>query len=592
MGFFGFGKKNTAEATVKVNYNGKEAKKGLLSLKKTIGAVITALAIKQVAQYTAQLAELGAQADSVSKNFENFAKRQGRSTEEMMAKLRKATLGMVNDLELQQRAMQAMVSGVQFDDIITSMEFVTKFASATGTDVSQKMMTTMTGLARGSAQFLDDIGIQVMGSKDVVNDAIAQMKEKMDQFTTSEDDAAVKSKQLRAEFENQKILLGKELLPLYNDLLSVLNKLVVPMGRFVRRLVQANKVLFTSLTAEQLQVDLYIEQAEQLNNSNNLFELRAKKLKQIADLESAQQRLGIDNQKRINDLKNQEIKLAGAMIRIQERQKAEGITPTPITPKPPEDKANTEKQKRELEDLWKWYDDRRAEQLKKDIKAEGNAAQSKIDIQIEALEKELEIIEEKELAEAEAQRKRIEHDRELEAMQQSRFNSAKTINNALMQLAGDNETARKAFARTQQGIAVSEAIVNVYKAGTGALADTPGGAITRILAMGSAIAAGLLEVGSIQAQHFQTGKIGDTKRARQGDNILASLGLGETVISAPQTAAHEDTLRAIQNNTANTAAGVRSMGGGDTINFYGASNEQILNVINAKERKRSTGLRI
>ena len=111
--------------------------------------------------------------------------------------------------------------------------------------------------------------------------------------------------------------------------------------------------------------------------------------------------------------------------------------------------------------------------------------------------------------------------------------------------------------------------------------------------MGAAIAAGLAQVVTIQSQNFQTGRIGDSRRGRQADDIAAMIGQGETIIPAPQSAAHEDTLRAIMNNTANTSAGVRSMsGGGDTIQIFGASNEQILQVINAKERKRSTGLRI
>ena len=157
----------------------------------------------------------------------------------------------------------------------------------------------------------------------------------------------------------------------------------------------------------------------------------------------------------------------------------------------------------------------------------------------------------------------------------------------------EGEEKRRAFARVQQGIAIAEATISAIKAGTGALADTPGGAFTRILSMGAAIAAGLAQVVTIQSQNFQTGRIGDSRRGRQADDIAAMIGQGETIIPAPQSAAHEDTLRAIMNNTANTSAGVRSMsGGGDTIQIFGASNEQILQVINAKERKRSTGLRI
>lgn len=154
----------------------------------------------------------------------------------------------------------------------------------------------------------------------------------------------------------------------------------------------------------------------------------------------------------------------------------------------------------------------------------------------------------------------------------------------------EGEEKRRAFARVQQGIAIAEATIAAIQMGIGAGVYATGGPVTKILAMGATIAAGLAEVAVIQSQNFQTGIIGDVKRGRQADSIPALIGRGESVISAPQTAAHEDTLRAIQNNTANTAAGMR--GGGDTINIYGASNEEILNVINAKERKNLTGLRI
>jgi TP901 family phage tail tape measure protein len=153
-----------------------------------------------------------------------------------------------------------------------------------------------------------------------------------------------------------------------------------------------------------------------------------------------------------------------------------------------------------------------------------------------------------------------------------------------------SQKKRRAFARVQQGVAVAEATMNAFKAGAGAAADTPGGPIIRGIASGLAIAQGLVTVGLIQAQNFQTGRIGEKSRTRNVDNIPALLGRGETVISAPQSAANEDLLRAIQNNTANTAQGVAQTGGHTTINIVGASTEQVLNVITQSERTNSTGL--
>jgi hypothetical protein len=145
---------------------------------------------------------------------------------------------------------------------------------------------------------------------------------------------------------------------------------------------------------------------------------------------------------------------------------------------------------------------------------------------------------------------------------------------------------RRAFARIQQGIAIAEAIVNVGKAATGTFADTPGGVFTRVLAMAAAIATGMAQVATIEAQQFQTGRIGKKKRSRQGDSINAMIGEGETIVPAPQSAAHDEELRAIVNNTANTAAGMRKMQGATIINnYYGLSTEQVLQAQTAINRR-------
>ena len=211
-------------STIKVGYDGKDAEKGLSKLKGTVNTVISAFALQQMASYTLELAKLGATAQTVDKSFNKFAADRGKNADQMMKDMRRATLGMVNDLELQQKAMQAMISGVSFDDMITAMEFVTKFAATTGQDVNVKMQSVMTGLARKSAQFLDDVGIQVMGAQDVVGAAIDQMKEKMGQFNVSAEDTSAKVGQLKSNFDNLKSTIGQQLVPTFNVLIDVANE--------------------------------------------------------------------------------------------------------------------------------------------------------------------------------------------------------------------------------------------------------------------------------------------------------------------------------------------------------------------------------
>ena len=98
---------------------------------------------------------------------------------------------------------------------------------------------------------------------------------------------------------------------------------------------------------------------------------------------------------------------------------------------------------------------------------------------------------------------------------------------------------------------------------------------------------------NIQKQNFQTGQIaiGDIARSRQRDTIPAMIGRGESVVSAPQTAMHQETLQAIQNNTANTANGLGRMGP-VVNNFYGVSTEQLLSVSIDVKRQNLIGRRL
>jgi len=150
----------------------------------------------------------------------------------------------------------------------------------------------------------------------------------------------------------------------------------------------------------------------------------------------------------------------------------------------------------------------------------------------------------------------------------------------------------KQFAKAEISMLVTRAVADVYAMAIKSGKDFPGGPAMKALAIASTIAMGMMQVAKIKQTKLQTGTLGDTKRSRQSDTINAQLGIGETVVSAPQTAMHEDTLRAIQNNTANTAEGMKRIGrarGGDTINFYSASTETTMQVINSSRRRRLTG---
>ena len=685
---------NTADATIKINYKGDDAIKGLQSLKGTIGTVISALAIKQIVGFTWELGKLGAQATLVEKNFAGFADRAGRTTEDMMGKLRKATMNTVKDIELQQFAMKAMISGINFDDAITMMEYVTKYAMSTGDSVSERMRTVVTGLARGSALMLDDVGIMVTKTGDVVVKATDQMKEKMNLFTTSEQDAAVAAAAMSAEWENQKAIMGKAILPLYTDISNLLaNKLIPAMGTWVSESVKMLKVLFTSKTLEDERVDRLIELAKAAGDEGVLQDHLNKKLteqitirKNIKAIEEQPGRkTGLDK----DQLEIQREKLA----KVTEQIVKLGLAQKEIKePKNPPKEKSPEKKKRELSDEEKdrikkaaadkkSFEEKMASEEKEirnkaeedkfnafvewnekynnflemqnqeriTIEEEGQKAilgedeyyhKQKIDLlkyqrdvypelarEINALiEEENDNHNKKELEKAKRHNDAIIADKIRVA--ETMISTADTISNALMTISNlqakkeltkleelhdkrlisqkeydkrrekiekEATEKRRAWARVQQGIAIAEAIVNVYKAATQVYSTEWGGVFIKSMAMAAAIAEGMMAVAVIQEQNFATGRIGESKRGRQADNIIAAVGEGETIIPAQQSTVHEETLRAISNNTANTAAGMKKIGsggGGVTNNFYGASTEQILNVIAMSERKNRVGQKI
>ncbi|GAG13246.1 unnamed protein product, partial [marine sediment metagenome] len=153
----------------------------------------------------------------------------------------------------------------------------------------------------------------------------------------------------------------------------------------------------------------------------------------------------------------------------------------------------------------------------------------------------------------------------------------------------EGEEKRRAFARAQQGIAIGETIIDAIRIGTGAAADTPGGAISKGIALAAGIAMGMLQVATIEKQNFATGRdpglVGNVSRGRNRDNINAMIGGGEFIQDAETTAQYLPELQAMRNGTFGRNGG----GGGGTVNVYGVSDEQFLQLTVANDRLKRTG---
>jgi hypothetical protein len=148
---------------------------------------------------------------------------------------------------------------------------------------------------------------------------------------------------------------------------------------------------------------------------------------------------------------------------------------------------------------------------------------------------------------------------------------------------------RKKIARVQQAIAVTEGIIAVSKIWLKGAAESALPPPLNIIEAIAEAATAATQVAIIQAQNFQTGRIGDPKYARQSDTIAAMVGKGESIISAPQSAMHQEELKNIQNNVVNTRANSVSSGREIVQNFYGLTSEQFLQAQIRAERTKQIG---
>jgi hypothetical protein len=309
--------KKYAKSSKDADKASKQSSKSLNGLATSAGMVAVAFAGIKAFNLTRELGELGAKSELVRKNFQKFSQNAGQDMEQSLGKMRAATQGMITDMELQQLAMQSMLSGVEFDDMITAMQFVSKQANATGANVSQKMQTVMTGFARGSAQFLDDVGIQVMGAKDVVGAAVEQMEQKMAIFADTSDSAATNIAKSKTEIENVKRRISENLIPAsqaWNDLLL----------KGFKKFEEITAIVTEALTGEDVMAAINAAKAIDRSHAKTLVTRIQKNkemlavVKELNEIEGRRQRALKEAAKAIDE----EAKKAGGVANIQDKIRA------------------------------------------------------------------------------------------------------------------------------------------------------------------------------------------------------------------------------------------------------------------------------
>ena len=173
--------------------------------------------------------EEGAKSLDVKEVFSNLATSMGKDANTMLAELKLASNGYLSEVKAMSLSTQSMMSGMDFGDVKVTMEYLQKYAKATGRDFDQLTQTIMTGLARGSTLMLDDAGI-IIDAQSVINQktqeygrdltevekkqvlvsaAIEQMKAKMGALNTEQTTAYDGIQRLKAGWEDFKAAMSR-----------------------------------------------------------------------------------------------------------------------------------------------------------------------------------------------------------------------------------------------------------------------------------------------------------------------------------------------------------------------------------------------
>ena len=225
----------------------KETSKLFSNLGQAIGA---AFIVGQVQAFAAETIKLGSELQTVGRGFARFG------NEMQLETLRKATRGLVTDLELMKVTVQAGNFGIPIEQMGKLLEFATKRAAETGQSVDYLVQSIVTGIGRKSPLILDNLGISAVRLKEkfggvaIEAQSIADVAQAVGEIASDElgkmgeavDTAADKMQRLSTTWENFKAKFGEAIAPAASGLLEgITNMLNVgeTMGPALNRLGMA-----------------------------------------------------------------------------------------------------------------------------------------------------------------------------------------------------------------------------------------------------------------------------------------------------------------------------------------------------------------
>ncbi len=139
-----------------------------------------------------QLAELGAGNERLAESGRQLARSYGESMDEIVSKVRDASLGTVSDMDIIASANKAMMLGVSgsAEQLANLMEIAAFRGRAMGISTTEAFERIANGIGKLSIQRLDDLGI-ILDSKNVYDSYAKSIGKSADELTRSEKIQAV-----------------------------------------------------------------------------------------------------------------------------------------------------------------------------------------------------------------------------------------------------------------------------------------------------------------------------------------------------------------------------------------------------------------
>ena len=184
-------------------------------------ALAGVFAVGKIIEFGKELLKLGGEVEGVRQAFNRL------NDPTLLANMRKATRGTIDDLKLMQYAVKADNFGIPLSKLATYFEFATKRASQTGESVDYLVESIVTGIGRKSVLVMDNLGISAVALQDEVarvgdfgiaaGNIIEREIGKMGDVILTN---AQRVDALKSSWQNVKIQLSEKLAPVFTSMLE------------------------------------------------------------------------------------------------------------------------------------------------------------------------------------------------------------------------------------------------------------------------------------------------------------------------------------------------------------------------------------